>query len=969
METRFDLPQIGFQQDSAVPGLAVSAAHNNCTPKFCQQANIDSTKVKQMHMNTHPDQPHCPHLSFDMSRVDVAIDQGQPTAWLCGEANRDDNQVQLARPGDKYVAISHVWSDGTGVGVSETWVDSGLRTRMVNSCLWQFWEDMINYDRVDAIWWDTVCVPEGKEQRAKALKVLHKNYAKAAYTIVHDGQLAQMQYTDAETACVALVLSNWFSRGWTALELQVSRKVKVLFRQGDDIVPVDLDEEILASSPATSSPAHWMATSWIKRLREPMNDVGDIIHTLNSRSTSWTRDRTIIAALLADVPSCDFLADEGQISKDILKYLGKIPSLCLFHGEATMANKGPWSWCPSTIFHMPAASPIDVESRGMSDFLSLLDITETGEISGQWRCLELREKDYSKVQLFGRDPSSRIKVRLALQQDGGQHYLLLRPVASVKKEEPALLVEWFGGEEDHHGEPTLQCHYIGTVWVTRDFNESAWRYCKINMGCSPKSEEPEGSENFQFSVVSSDHPKDSEPDEESLGEEPEHWVKRDPESWVGDAPVTWWEIIENDRTRVRATRYLLELSNKSQLDPELIETLRSQAHNYIEPIPDTEAQVNTHGIINGLWSLGDYYLRGLWRDLQKAEDAYKIAYDLSQTLLGADSPTLPNSGHSVPPYASAMLAYQRGLVSMLRGEFTNAQVSFRKAVDSSKRRTASQKSPKPREVRHLGDQKDRSSMPEDSEGWYFAKRSALGALILMSFNHRDQDIADDINPPLPAEYFVDSLRKAERARLESGVGRLVINYSLGVEADQPDLKPSEGIEVTKTLKQALRKFDVLFRKKHILCCITALCLGIALRISTYAPEISNTWRISLSEEADEQFRRVWEDLEVLLPKFIEDDSGQVMKVEQWRLKDLVLANLRRLHEEYKQFSEAKDVHTKLLPFITEDSSQHITEPLPSRHFLDPVGRQLRNEDDDEINDMNFDDGERGDDGGEDELTE
>ncbi|KAH9228106.1 hypothetical protein K456DRAFT_41377 [Colletotrichum gloeosporioides 23] len=256
-------------------------AHKNCTPKFCQQAIIDSTKKEQMHAPVgHHD---CSKLEFDMDEIDKAIDEGHCTAWLCGEENISDNKVQLAHPDDDYVAISHVWSDGTGVGLSsKKEEDPDSRARMVNSCLWDFWEDKVNkvWEGEDrkAIWWDAVSVPEGNEQYAKALKSPHKNYANAKCTIVHDRELTRTEFKNDGSPCLALMLSNWFSRGWTALELQMSKQVKVLFRKDGEIVPYDLDKDILEFSPSTTSPAHWLATSWIKRLREPVNDIGDHPH-------------------------------------------------------------------------------------------------------------------------------------------------------------------------------------------------------------------------------------------------------------------------------------------------------------------------------------------------------------------------------------------------------------------------------------------------------------------------------------------------------------------------------------------------------------------------------------------------------------------------------------------------------------------------------------------------------------------
>lgn len=60
---------------------------------------------------------------------------------------------------------------------------------------------------------------------------MHKNYEDAEPTLAHDYFLHNLEWVDAETACLALVVSPWFSRDWIALELAISRNVKVLIKQ------------------------------------------------------------------------------------------------------------------------------------------------------------------------------------------------------------------------------------------------------------------------------------------------------------------------------------------------------------------------------------------------------------------------------------------------------------------------------------------------------------------------------------------------------------------------------------------------------------------------------------------------------------------------------------------------------------------------------------------------------------------
>lgn len=81
---------------------------------------------------------------------------------------------------------------------------------------------------------------------------------------MHDETLIEFEWKDDGTPCLALVLSAWFTRGWTALELYVSDKVVVLFKNpnstGGKPLLKDLDKDIIAQDIVYAHPAHWLAS-------------------------------------------------------------------------------------------------------------------------------------------------------------------------------------------------------------------------------------------------------------------------------------------------------------------------------------------------------------------------------------------------------------------------------------------------------------------------------------------------------------------------------------------------------------------------------------------------------------------------------------------------------------------------------------------------------------------------------------
>lgn len=66
---------------------------------------------------------------------------------------------------------------------------------------------------------------------------MHLNYSNAAATLVHDEYLMEYRWADDGGPCLALVLSPWFTRGWTALELIMLKTVLVLYK-GEDELPI-----------------------------------------------------------------------------------------------------------------------------------------------------------------------------------------------------------------------------------------------------------------------------------------------------------------------------------------------------------------------------------------------------------------------------------------------------------------------------------------------------------------------------------------------------------------------------------------------------------------------------------------------------------------------------------------------------------------------------------------------------------
>lgn len=235
---------------SGIEKLQLSSDHDTCTAEVCNFSNIDSTRVKQLHKCSGKacGEP----LWFPFSRIEKPYER--ITWWLDNvDDSKESPYVVNTKSKGHYMAISHVWSDGTGGGVQ----GEGC----VNRCLFKFFKDIAEKLECTAIWWDTISIPTERAARQNAISRMHESFRRASHTVIHDQYLAQFPWTNGGLPCLALLLSPWFTRAWTALELMMSQREKVWVIYGD---PSDrsrntiknLDQDVLARHPAYSSRGH-----------------------------------------------------------------------------------------------------------------------------------------------------------------------------------------------------------------------------------------------------------------------------------------------------------------------------------------------------------------------------------------------------------------------------------------------------------------------------------------------------------------------------------------------------------------------------------------------------------------------------------------------------------------------------------------------------------------------------------------
>ncbi|WXC67616.1 hypothetical protein SNK03_013428 [Fusarium graminearum] len=405
--------------------------HETCSATQCLFQDENSTLKKQLHKC---EEQNCSGKFFPLAELNDAVHLGRSTAWPTASMNSDT--ISLLPESTQFMAISHVWSDGTGIGVSQA--------GEVNSCLLLYFKSLAEELACDGIWWDAVCIPPERQARRKAISKMHENYLLAKHTLVHDRYLLQCDWAEDGSPALALILSPWFTRGWTALELSVSMSVKVLFRDlssTSGYVIKDLDNDILVNGNF-AKPGHLVAAAVISRLRRNEPSITDLLMIMRTRSTTWTRDRIAIASMLARVSDYDYEDSPADATIKIMRLYMEVPLNFLLHGYETVSSSGgPFSWCPLNLLDGTPATLSNTPSR--SDLNGNILVDRLGAAIGVWRIRLLKEEDKRTLRPHAMHLSVQYRVSKTLEEKW-DHCLLLYRDDMQTHQHPALLLSVAG---------------------------------------------------------------------------------------------------------------------------------------------------------------------------------------------------------------------------------------------------------------------------------------------------------------------------------------------------------------------------------------------------------------------------------------------------------------------------------------------------------------------------------------------
>ncbi|KAK4240589.1 hypothetical protein C8A03DRAFT_31294 [Achaetomium macrosporum] len=313
------------------PGLS----HDSCSDDECVASNADIFSYVPKHARSGC---LCQPKSVPMDQIRAIIeDGGIPLIRLRG-SSRTGVRIEVARmtARTRFVAVSHVWSEG--IGNAHTNALPECQLRRLHAHISQLKPLRENQDadvdfnplssldtgfqpatarRPKYLWIDALCMPPGGSTaflRLRAINKLPAVYQAADRILVLDSTLERMSVVDSDSLeqFARFMVSPWMGRCWTFQEAGLASACEVQCADGTFDAFSPQAKSRLTPSPAT---AQRRRTSWLDGLMRPADfwsrklsrkSETEPMQLLNSQSTMGVDVTTAMLASLTRSLSQEF---------------------------------------------------------------------------------------------------------------------------------------------------------------------------------------------------------------------------------------------------------------------------------------------------------------------------------------------------------------------------------------------------------------------------------------------------------------------------------------------------------------------------------------------------------------------------------------------------------------------------------------------------------------------------------------
>lgn len=373
-----------------ISGLSLQTPSKFCTHYRCGQTQLDMTKYVQKHVSGCTG---CPQMTASREQIhSILLEQSSFPLILAIDEDWEGDSIELIEHSEdiKFVAISHVWSDGLG----------NLDRNGLHRCQMLRLSEMVKAlpgeaSDIMCFWLDTVCVPPDSQatdvmsQRAQAaaLNKMRQSYEEAHAVLVLDSWLLDQGIQDLRDTEVLMriLCSNWNTRLWT---LQEGALARLLFFQFADLayeadigVNKLITDETYPLDDVTLKPTivqcfqDFRSLAWDGR---KTSSITALMHALKVRTTSVASDEALCLAALLNVDiSAVWSAPEEARMHVLWQLVKQVPAALVFYTGRKLEHKGS-RWAPRSLLR-PAREDEDCPTNLPQYFnTDLGDVTPEG---------------------------------------------------------------------------------------------------------------------------------------------------------------------------------------------------------------------------------------------------------------------------------------------------------------------------------------------------------------------------------------------------------------------------------------------------------------------------------------------------------------------------------------------------------------------------------------------------------------
>lgn len=348
-------------------------SHKDCPESACTAHNIPTGLYKPKHAYL---ECHCEGLGLPARSAEDILDLEETfpliSLWVNKEVDPPTRQFRAVafRPGLKYIALSHVWSDGLGdeVGneilacqydrIKQLLLDLTGSSPQMEIKMEKDTGSNTSGSWSPYFWLDTICVPRETKYRRVACARMSASYSNAEAVLVLDSELYKWSYSlgSDEEALIRISVGAWIKRVWTLSEGVLARRL--VFKFADATYDLaSAEKRIIARSKDLAGRFEILLKSafepiqGFRRIRdqELADQVVDAWRSTQLRRTSHAGDDIISLAVLLNLDHIENLFNEYDLYRRMMlfwQYISQIPDRLVFFTGPKLRFLG-FRWAPS----------------------------------------------------------------------------------------------------------------------------------------------------------------------------------------------------------------------------------------------------------------------------------------------------------------------------------------------------------------------------------------------------------------------------------------------------------------------------------------------------------------------------------------------------------------------------------------------------------------------------------------------